>query len=89
MAPPFGLKRAKIASRELVLGVCKRKRLKIVIPREGGVSSTPRLLGSISGVSGTLDHPLEPVIGRRGAPTRWRMMTVGKRGEPFPHALSA
>jgi hypothetical protein len=36
----------------------------VVIPREGGVSSTPRLLGSIAGVSGILDHPLS------------RMMTV-------------
>jgi hypothetical protein len=25
---------------------------------------------------GILDHPLESVIGRRLAPTRWRMMTV-------------
>jgi hypothetical protein len=25
---------------------------------------------------GILDHPLEPVIGRREAPTRWRVMTV-------------
>jgi hypothetical protein len=25
---------------------------------------------------GILDHPLEPVIGRRAAPTRWRMMTA-------------
>ena len=29
-----------------------------VIPREGGVSSTPRLLDSIADVSGILDHPL-------------------------------
>ena len=28
-----------------------------VVPREGGASSTPRLLGSIIGVSGILDHP--------------------------------
>jgi hypothetical protein len=27
--------------------------------------------------SGILDHPLEPVIGRRLAPTRWPVMTVG------------
>jgi hypothetical protein len=44
--------------------------------RESGVSSTPRLLGSITGVSGILDHPPEPVIGRRVAPTRWRVMTT-------------
>src|SRR5580700_5629801 len=31
---------------------------------------------SIAGVSGILDHPLEPVIGRRVAPTRWRVMTA-------------
>jgi hypothetical protein len=31
---------------------------------------------SIAGVSGVLDHPLEPVIGRRVAPTRWRVMTA-------------
>jgi hypothetical protein len=24
---------------------------------------------------GVLDHPSEPVVGRRDAPTRWRMMT--------------
>ena len=29
----------------------------IVVPREGGVSSTPRLIGSITAVSGILDHP--------------------------------
>jgi hypothetical protein len=32
---------------------------------------------SITGVSGILDHPPEPVIGRRYAPTRWRVMTAG------------
>jgi hypothetical protein len=47
-----------------------------VIPRESGVSSTPRLIDSITAISGILDHPLEPVIGRREAPTRWRVMTV-------------
>jgi hypothetical protein len=49
----------------------------VVILRESGVSSTPRLLDSIAGVSGILDHPLEPVIGRRVAPTRWRVMKIG------------
>src|SRR5438874_12192003 len=29
----------------------------LVIPREGGVSSTPRLRGSIASVSGILDRP--------------------------------
>jgi hypothetical protein len=42
-----------------------------------GVSSTPRLLDSINDISGILDHPPEPVIGRRVAPTRWRVMTDG------------
>src|ERR1700726_3565227 len=28
---------------------------------------------------GVLDHPPEPVIGRRVAPTRWRVMTIGGR----------
>ena len=37
-------------------------RATIVIPREGGVSSTPRLLGSIIGVSGILDHPPSRVM---------------------------
>src|SRR5438270_2609303 len=32
-------------------------RLEIVIPREGGVSSTPRPIGSITDVSGILDRP--------------------------------
>src|SRR5919198_5002663 len=35
----------------------------IVIPRRRG-SSTPRLIGSITAVSGMLDRPPEPVIGR-------------------------
>ncbi len=34
----------------------------VVIPRESGVSSTPRLLGSIIDVSGILDHPLSRVM---------------------------
>jgi hypothetical protein len=37
----------------------------IVIISACGGSSTPRLPGSIIGVSGILDRPLEPVIGRR------------------------
>jgi hypothetical protein len=41
----------------------------VAVPRESGVSSTPRPLGSAP-VSGILGHPLEPVIGRRFAPTR-------------------
>ena len=45
------------------------------MPREGGASGTPRPFGSIIDVSGILGHPPEPVIGRRDAPTRWRVMT--------------
>src|ERR1700716_2245458 len=48
-----------------------------VIPRACGVSSTPRPLDSITTALGILDRPLEPVIGRRAAPTRWRTMTAG------------
>jgi hypothetical protein len=44
------------------------------VPR--GVSSAPRLLDPIIGVSGILDRPPEPVIGRREAPTRWRATTA-------------
>ena len=47
--------------------------------RESGVSSTPCSLDSIINVSGILDHPLEPVIGRREAPTRWRVTTIETR----------
>ena len=36
----------------------------VVVPREGGGPSTPQLIGSIIDVSGILDHPPEPVIGR-------------------------
>jgi hypothetical protein len=32
----------------------------VVIAREGGRSSTPRLLGSIIGVCGILDRPVKP-----------------------------
>ena len=49
---------------------------KLVIPREGGGSSTPRLLGSITAVSGILDRPpsrtmtveYEAAISRRWSP---------------------
>jgi hypothetical protein len=40
------------------------------------VSSTPRLIGSITDVSGILDHPPEPVIGLAEGETRWRVMTA-------------
>jgi hypothetical protein len=48
----------------------------IVMPREGGASSTWRLLGSSTATSGILDRPPESVIGRRVAPTQWRTMTA-------------
>ena len=38
------------------------------MPREGGASSTPRPIVSIIAVSGILDQPPEPVIGRRRPP---------------------
>jgi hypothetical protein len=38
------------------------------MPGTCGASSTPRLLGSITDVSGILDHPPEPVVGRRADP---------------------
>jgi hypothetical protein len=41
----------------------------VVIPRECGVSSTPRYL-VITIISGILGHPHEPVIGQRFALTR-------------------
>jgi hypothetical protein len=47
-----------------------------VMLRESGASSTPRPFGFIADVSGILDRPLEPVIGRREAPTRGRAMTA-------------
>jgi hypothetical protein len=51
-----------------------------VMPRACGVSSTLRLFGSIVGVSGILDRPLEPVIGLAEAETRWRPMTTKSVG---------
>jgi len=46
-----------------------------VIPRESGGSSTPQHRDR-SQMPRILDRPLEPVIGRRAAPTRWRAMTA-------------
>src|SRR5712671_1588829 len=40
-----------------------------VIPRESGVSSTPQLHGSITSVSGILDHPLSRVMTTEAAMT--------------------
>jgi hypothetical protein len=36
-----------------------------VMPREGGASSTPRILGSITGVSGILDRPPQCAIAHK------------------------
>jgi hypothetical protein len=58
-------------------------------PRECGVSSTPQLFDSTINVSGILDRPTEPVIGRRAAPTRWRAMTIGERCAIFKSSLRA
>jgi hypothetical protein len=38
---------------------------KVVIPRAGGVSTTPRLVGSIIAVSGILDHPPQCAIAHK------------------------
>jgi len=46
-----------------------------VIPRDSGGSSTPQHRDR-SQMPRILDRPLEPVIGRRAAPTRWRAMTA-------------
>src|SRR5580704_3013550 len=51
--------------------IARQKREARLCNRETGRSSTPRPIDrSIRDVSGILDHPLEPVIGRRVAPTR-------------------
>jgi hypothetical protein len=50
-------------------------------------SSTPRPLDSMIGASGILDRPPEPVIGRRVAPTRWRVMAA--EGVPRASAVIA
>jgi hypothetical protein len=40
----------------------------VVIPREGGVSSVPRLLDVTANVSGILDHPLSRMMTAVGMP---------------------
>ncbi|WP_291570082.1 hypothetical protein, partial [Bradyrhizobium sp.] len=60
------------------IGCTRRQRIPVpdiefVIPRESGISSTPRPLGSIANASGILDHPLS------------RMM----RGGVSPHSRGA
>jgi hypothetical protein len=44
-----------------------------VMPAQAGIQYSVRVRMRDRRV---LDHPPEPVIGRRFAPTRWRMMTV-------------
>jgi hypothetical protein len=58
----------------VVHGVSPHSAVKL---RESGVSSTLRLHGSITDVSGILDHPLEPVIRPARGRTGWRVMTTG------------
>src|SRR5258708_6887346 len=43
-------------------------------PRKRSIQYAAASRTNLSG-SGILDHPPEPVIGRRDAPTRWRVMT--------------
>src|SRR5579863_8026508 len=45
-----------------VAGLCVCSPNSGVVPRASGVSSTPRLLGSIMDVSGILDHPLSRMM---------------------------
>src|SRR5260370_32782027 len=54
---------------------------------QAGVSSTLRLFESIISLSGILDRPPEPVVGRRVAPTRWRTMTVSYAFPSSPQYL--
>ncbi|TMK11411.1 MAG: hypothetical protein E6G71_01155 [Alphaproteobacteria bacterium] len=53
---------------------------KVVIARLDRAIRYAAASRSITIASGILDHPLEPVIGRRAAPTRWRVMTKSVRG---------
>ena len=48
-----------------------------VVPRACGVSSTPRLLDSIAGVSGILDHPHARVM------TTWRVVDIDAQRAQF------
>ena len=68
---------------------CRRRSRQLVIPREGGVSSTPRPLGSIADVSGILDHPPPRVmtavaLWRARAPTPPSPSHPGSRATPVP-----
>src|SRR5882757_9988337 len=58
---------------------------KAVIPRERGYPVRCGLSYQFyHNRSGILDHPLEPVIGRGAAPTRWRMMISRCAATPCP-----
>jgi hypothetical protein len=46
-----------------------------VVPREGGYPVRRGVEIELR-LQGLLDHPLEPVIGRSEATTRWRMMAA-------------
>ena len=74
-------KRLKVTSpNSLPLLVMPRQRVgakRRPMTGSGGASSTPRLLGSITDVSGILVHPPEPVIRPANGRTGWRVMTVG------------
>jgi hypothetical protein len=50
------------------------------MPREGGASSTPRLLGSIIGVCGILDRPIKPGddIGKKAGTTDGTALLRGR-----------
>src|ERR1700730_14363710 len=64
--PPYGPNMAKIASRELVQGLCASGRFGGAAPRpvpsypRKRASSTARLLDSITGASGILGRPVKP-----------------------------
>jgi hypothetical protein len=56
-----------------------------------GRPSIPETARLITRGCGVLDRPLEPVIGRRVAPTRWRAMTNSFQAAKIPeqHVLKA
>ena len=58
----------------------------LVMLRESGASSTPRLLGSITDASGILVHPLSRVmtIGERDTASRSRRMFRARFDLEFP-----
>jgi hypothetical protein len=62
----------------------------VVIPRESGVSSTPQLFDSSTGVSGILDHPPSRVMTARGrgafAPATDSVFKRGCFADTHPHS---